>query len=876
MAQMMAVIDVHMAALIKIAGCNEFDWYRILQVDLTSDEATIKKQYRKLALFLHPDKNKFSGAESAFKLVGEASHVLSDKMRRAVYDGKRRLAQTRANPLASSREKRSKEFERQQGMCNVVFRQTARKLHPFLFLTSCPHCQMKYQYMRKFHNRNLRCMKCGMSYIAKDLHQGDSMEASFAVAGEQKNVCTASKGFTHGCHDSIDPNNRTKVEDFFTESRPEGELQSRSHEVETAGKQNLDTGGHLKSYNSSHSKEQDKQIGISFSGEPEIKFNENITESLKFRKLQGDQHDEQHGVTFMQKGETDRGRDSGTSNCLKPVELDRVSQTTQNEVEVPWREGSGNKLASRLHDCSRSINLDKDHKIKHNGAKVLKDQHFHEEGCELIKSTISEMEHHVNQRGSTTLKEDEVQERVRKLLDSEFRKKWAKQNQAPTQEVKCSSSQRKLSEESRITVKRQKRSAERFQESQHHYRSKKVRSSFDVQMKLEKKKEHLKILNHQDTSSKEMLCMDNAQVKPVNNGIAKVHLRVKRYRKKHSRSDDSDTEDYKRKCEDMAVKWKIEGQPRRSSRPKRNVTYDYNDSDDDFQPTPQCKKLTAEELANLSEEAMKANLDLEKATVYTAGYQAEVQAVEDGGEKPPDKETESDSCMDEVSASNFAIPDADFFNFDKDREEKNVEVGQVWALYDDKDGMPRYYMKIKAVQSRSPFKVLVIWFKVRNSHKQLCKLQDLGYSVTCGEFKTCFSQVMKSVNSFSHLVTWRRVGQNMIKVYPMKGQTWCLYEDWKEGQKNLNPKSVRLKYCLAEVVADCDEVDGVTVLLLEKIEGFKVLYGFKSRRFLGIPFPEIFRFSHQVPARKLTGNEAPNVPSGCWELDPAAVPLSLL
>jgi curved DNA-binding protein CbpA len=29
----------------------------------------IKKQYRKFALQLHPDKNKFSGAEAAFKLI---------------------------------------------------------------------------------------------------------------------------------------------------------------------------------------------------------------------------------------------------------------------------------------------------------------------------------------------------------------------------------------------------------------------------------------------------------------------------------------------------------------------------------------------------------------------------------------------------------------------------------------------------------------------------------------------------------------------------------------------------------------------------------------------------------------------------------------
>ncbi|VVB17487.1 unnamed protein product [Arabis nemorensis] len=52
---------------------------RILQVEPDADESTIKKQYKKLALHLHPDKNKFPGDESAFKLIGEAKRVLLDK-----------------------------------------------------------------------------------------------------------------------------------------------------------------------------------------------------------------------------------------------------------------------------------------------------------------------------------------------------------------------------------------------------------------------------------------------------------------------------------------------------------------------------------------------------------------------------------------------------------------------------------------------------------------------------------------------------------------------------------------------------------------------------------------------------------------------------
>ena len=50
----------------------------------TADE--IKKAYRKLALQLHPDKNKQPLAEEAFKKVEEAHRTLADRRLRAEYD----------------------------------------------------------------------------------------------------------------------------------------------------------------------------------------------------------------------------------------------------------------------------------------------------------------------------------------------------------------------------------------------------------------------------------------------------------------------------------------------------------------------------------------------------------------------------------------------------------------------------------------------------------------------------------------------------------------------------------------------------------------------------------------------------------------------
>ena len=62
------------------------DFYEILGVEKTATDDQIKKAYRKLALKLHPDKNKAPGAEESFKLVGKAYGCLSDASKRKSYD----------------------------------------------------------------------------------------------------------------------------------------------------------------------------------------------------------------------------------------------------------------------------------------------------------------------------------------------------------------------------------------------------------------------------------------------------------------------------------------------------------------------------------------------------------------------------------------------------------------------------------------------------------------------------------------------------------------------------------------------------------------------------------------------------------------------
>jgi curved DNA-binding protein CbpA len=143
--QLLTICKVHCAAEARVNGV--MDWYGILQVEAGADEGNIKKQYRKLAFSLHPDKNSFAGAEEAFKLIAEAYSVLCDPERRSQHDNKRRSA---SRSVAKFRKQPESEAT---------------------FWTVCPHCKMRYQYYSYILNSTVRCMRCKRNFFAHQLKE---------------------------------------------------------------------------------------------------------------------------------------------------------------------------------------------------------------------------------------------------------------------------------------------------------------------------------------------------------------------------------------------------------------------------------------------------------------------------------------------------------------------------------------------------------------------------------------------------------------------------------------------------------------------------------------------------------------------------------
>ncbi|XP_010492911.1 PREDICTED: uncharacterized protein LOC104770217 [Camelina sativa] len=228
-----------------------------------------------------------------------------------------------------------------------------------------------------------------------------------------------------------------------------------------------------------------------------------------------------------------------------------------------------------------------------------------------------------------------------------------------------------------------------------------------------------------------------------------------------------------------------------------------------------------------------------------------------------------------------------FNDFDKLREEVNFAVGQTWALYNSKDGMPRLYAQIRKVSA--PSSGLRITYLEPDPHDEKEMLwfeEDLPVSV--GKFRLGENKNTKDRSMFSHVIhcnelsntrcfdnTCRFINTCHFSVSPRKGETWALFKNWDMKWSSEPDSHRKYEFEFVEILSDNADEGGVYVAYLHKAKGFASVFFRMGTGYGGIfrILPHsLYRFSHRVPSFKLTGVEGNGVPKDAYELDQAALP----
>jgi hypothetical protein len=142
--------------------------------------------------------------------------------------------------------------------------------------------------------------------------------------------------------------------------------------------------------------------------------------------------------------------------------------------------------------------------------------------------------------------------------------------------------------------------------------------------------------------------------------------------------------------------------------------------------------------------------------------------------------------------------------------------GQVWAVYDTVDAMPRFYAQIKKVMSPG-FNLQITWLE---AHPDDFEWVKEGLPVACGKFRYGKSQYSDKRLMFSHPIDLEEGGQrDTYKIFPRKGETWALFKNWDIKWKSDADSHQEYDYEFVEMLSEYAEGVGAHVTFLGKVKG---------------------------------------------------------
>ncbi|CAN0855980.1 Protein HLJ1 [Linum grandiflorum] len=913
---LLIICDVHCAAEQKFSG--DMDWYGILQIEKTADETIIKKQYKKFALLLHPDKNNFPGAEEAFKLIGEAQRVLLDKGKRSLHDMKRSVSKPAQAPTYSSNSGAQNGFRGCVGGSNYQHQRPQQPatrpefgINRQTFWTACPFCHSRYQYYADIINRSVVCQNCHKPFIAHEksaqgmptvkkfsqpvFHQrNDVPQGTVKVdVGSRRN---ASKG--HSKVESQKKQGTVKVEVGSQGNASKGHSKVDTEKKPTDGmdapgkssrKRRRNKGSDFIVSSDSESSSSDEEPLMAEVGDLES-YKERPRRSVRSKQqvsYQENKSDDEESKTPQKKakgnGSTEEGMQSsvdavsGVKNKLNTEDFNEDDKTTTAKGKEKINK-NGSMRSSEVQNDSDS---DTD-PVFETESYSFPDPEFNDfnenRDVKLFKA------------GNIWAAYDDFNAmprfyaRINSVSASGLKLKitWLEADPNPGDEhewlsaglpVSCGKfklgSSTDVEDLNLFSHQAQWEKGNKYNAYEILPRRGEIWALFknwDINWKSQ--------TNH--TNRKEM-AYDFVEILSdfsENEGVSVLHLgKLKGFVSLFCRISNKSVQIKSTEMlrfSHLAPSFTMTGEEG-DGVPKGSFELDPASVPEKMEEIDLPKNLEGQDDGNFKDMCSEFSKEVEPEVASTHDPQAKLNGTPAESDDPeteqvPGPPAESDDSYTEQ------VLDPEYFDFDGEKAIEKFENGQIWSVYCDEDCLPKYYALVTKVDKPTTT-IRIKWLQSVHLPSGTIKWDDKKMVITCGRFKAnSGTDEYDSTGPFSHLVNAESVGRGRTAVYnivPLEGEIWAMYRDWTHM---LTPSE--LKTCEYDVVQILERNElQIQVSYLERVKGHNAVFRALANQgsfATTVHMSELLRFSHRIPAFQLT--EEHGCLNGFWELDSAALP----
>ncbi|KAF6135907.1 hypothetical protein GIB67_006799 [Kingdonia uniflora] len=927
--QMLTVCDLHCFAEKKVLGA-ELDYYSILQVEHTADDACIKKQYRKLALLLHPDKNKFPGAEDAFKMIGEAQRLFSNFGKKSVYDIKYRAffkTSITSQQLPKEKENKKSNVTRESGINNVNIAElkvpggNSNQAHQQelpnglnTFWTLCPFCKARSQYYKDICNKTIRCHNCMNPFVARDMNSQDvpplhQQREGSENSGPRFGLNTVFQGNLNYRATSSEPvlgnvgslkvSNGSKSKGKENENGSRNDGNGKTPDMKKKGPQVIaETGGTFVGNICTTAKKTVQTAGLNASASEPLKRSVVDSEVGNASKPNGKKHNEDKKRPEVNDEQTNTSK-------KRPVIDEQMINANNKRSKV---------VLESFEDFGVEINTN-----------TGKEKTFHTSGLnsgssgsktilnpEYIEVPDSEFYNFDIERDKECFEVDQMwavydnldgmpryYARIRKVFTPGFKVRitWLEANPDKKDEIDW------LNEDLPVACGNFEHGISEITEDIGMFSHLVVwengtcRNSYKIHPKMGEiwaLFENWNINWSSDPDNHRMCQFEFVEVLSdfsEGSGVRVVYLiKVEGFLSLFRRIVENDVGAFQVPPNEL-FRFSHRVPSFRTTGSEMNC----NCAPQGYFELDPASLRDIHELDNSKD--VKVNCSSSDSIIHgfvanspTRGRtDTNVESSSKGRNCSPGNsnaalKSQSNVAMNENGNQSdesqplvfdpSETPETEFHNFTADRSGEKIQPGQIWSLYCDLDALPKYYALIDKVEQHPKFKLYIKWIEPCPLSKVMLQWSDKEIPVCCGMFKlsNLQAEVRTDTTSFSHQITAKPTAKTSYEIYPTKGEIWAIFKNF-----NVKWSCSDLGKCEYDIV-EVDEDDGssIRVVVLKKVDEFETV--FRAQRNGGalvtlvISRLELIRFSHRVPAFHLT-EKIDHSLSGCWELDPNSTPV---